>query len=271
MARCVRGTVRAHLHRAPRGGRRACRSDAQAARSPASRRPDGRRRRRRQPRPASRPPRRETFAFTCQCSASWAATAAVSRAKARPGLIGVFGFDAAEGRHRGPDHDGVHASDHREERDETDEHHPSRHLPRRPSVAADRIACRHVAFSGSAEMVDRARPLPGLRIGDDGMSAGPKPRAAATNTCSPGHATRGSDRDRPRSTAIGPLVTVSPTILRSISARPSTVSTKLRRSSDLFRMRTVKPLRSSPSDSRTNMGLRSWMTLMPSLWRVAKA
>ena len=68
--------------------------------------------------------------------------------KDEPGLIGAFGFDAAEGRHRGPDHDGVHARDRREECDEADEHHPSRHLPRGTSVSADRIACRRLHSQG---------------------------------------------------------------------------------------------------------------------------
>ena len=43
-------------------------------------------------------PRRTTFAFTCQCSASCACDRGGFAREGEPGLIGAFGLDAAEGR-----------------------------------------------------------------------------------------------------------------------------------------------------------------------------
>src|SRR5262245_18004592 len=62
--------------------------------------------------------------------------------KGEPGLIGAFCFDAAEGRHRGGNHDGIDADNRHKEGDETDEYDSPRHLSRAAPVAADRTAGR---------------------------------------------------------------------------------------------------------------------------------
>ena len=59
------------------------------------------------------------------------------------GLIGIRGLDAAEGRNRGPDHDGVDTGDDREEADQADQHSAAGHLSRAAFVAVDRAVCRH--------------------------------------------------------------------------------------------------------------------------------
>ena len=74
------------------------------------------------------------------------AAAAISRLKASPALIGTLGFDAAEGRDRGADHDAVDAEMTREEREQADEHRPAGQRPLRAPgrvIAIDRSSsCR---------------------------------------------------------------------------------------------------------------------------------
>ena len=57
--------------------------------------------------------------------------------KSQTGLIGALGFEPAESRDRGRDHDSVHSGHRHEEGNQTEEHHPSRHFPRAASVAPD--------------------------------------------------------------------------------------------------------------------------------------
>ena len=59
------------------------------------------------------------------------------------GLIGILGLDAAEGRNRGPDHDGVDTGDDREEAEQADQHRAAGQFAWAAFVVVDRAVCRH--------------------------------------------------------------------------------------------------------------------------------